>query len=91
MSCPWIKSRTKKDEEKTLKYGPMMWELKQRYNGYWVEQYNVIIDVVGDYSEHLEKSLTKLLRARARGVLERMQKSVILNTLNIAKTFKINT
>ena len=21
-------------EEKTLKYGPMMWELKQRYNGY---------------------------------------------------------
>ena len=29
----------KKDEEKTLKYGPMMWELKQRYNGYMVEEY----------------------------------------------------
>ena len=29
MSCPWIKSRAKKDEEKTLKYGPTMWELKQ--------------------------------------------------------------
>ena len=24
MSCPWIESRAKKDEEKTLKYGPMM-------------------------------------------------------------------
>ena len=43
MSCPWIESRAKKDEEKTLKYGPMMWERKQRYNGYRVEQYNVII------------------------------------------------
>ncbi|CAH3173623.1 unnamed protein product, partial [Porites evermanni] len=54
ISCPWIESRAKKDEEKTLKYGPMMWELKQRYNGYRVEQYNVIIDVLGGYSKHLK-------------------------------------
>ena len=53
MSCPWIESRTKKGEERTLKYGPMMWKLKQRYNGYGIEQYNVIIDVLGGYSEHL--------------------------------------
>ena len=86
-----IESRAKKDEEKTLKYGPMMWELKQRYNGYRVEQYNVIIDVLGGYSKQLEKSVRKLLGARARSVLERMQKSVISNTLNIARTFKINT
>ena len=66
----------------------MMWELKQRYIGYRVEQYNVIIDVLGGY---LEKSVRKLLGARARGVLERMQKSIISNTLNIARTFKINT
>ena len=72
-------------EEKTLKYGPMMWELKQRYNGYRVEQYNVIIDVLGGYSKHLEKSVRKLLGARAGSVLERMQKSVISNTLNIAR------
>ena len=91
ISCPWIESRAKRDEEKTLKYGPMMWELKQRYNGYRVEQYNVIIDALGGYSKHLEKSVRKLLGARARSVLERMQKSVISNTLNIARTFKINT
>ena len=65
----------------------MMWELKQIYNGYRVEQYNVIIDVLGGYSKHLEKSVRKLLGARARSVLERMQKSVISNTLNIARTF----
>ena len=75
----------------TLKYGPMMWELKQRYNGYRVEQYNVIIDVLGGYSKHLEKSARKLFGARARSVLARMQKSVISNTLNIAKTFKKST
>ena len=69
----------------------MMWELKQRYNGYRVEQYNVIIDVLGGYSKHPQKSVRKLLGARARGVLERIQRSVISNTLNIARIFKINT
>ena len=68
-----------------------MWELKQRYSGYRVEQYNVIIDVLGGYSKHLEKSVRKQLGTRARGVLKRMQKSVISNTLNIARTFKIKT
>ena len=87
MSCPWIESRAEEDEEKTLKYGPMMWELKQRYNGYRVEQYNVIIDVLGGFSKHLEKSVRKLPRARALSV----QTTVISNTLNIARTFKINT
>ena len=28
MSCPWIESRAKKDEGKTFKYGPTMWQLK---------------------------------------------------------------
>ena len=70
----------------------MMWELKQKYNGYGVKQYNVIIDVLGGYSKDLEESVRKLLGARARGVVEQMQESVIWNTLNIARTFsKINT
>ena len=68
-----------------------MWELKLRYNGYRVEQYNVIIDVLGGYSKHREKSVRKLQGAKARSVLERIQKSVISNTLNIVKTFKIYT
>ena len=68
----------------------MMWELKQRYNGYRVNQYNVIIDVLGGYSNHLEKAVRKLLGARARREVERMPKSAISNTLNIAREFKIN-
>ena len=65
----------------------MMWELKQGYYGYRVEQYNVVIDVLGGYSKHLEKSVRQLLGARARGVL---QKLVLSNTLNITTTFRIN-
>ena len=68
-----------------------MWELKQRYNGYRVEQYNVIIDVLGGYSKHLQTSVRKLLGARARGALEWMQKSVISDTLNIARTLAKST
>ena len=33
-----------------------MWEPKQRYNGYRVDQYNVIIDVLGGYSTPREVS-----------------------------------
>ena len=70
----------------------MMWELRQRYNGYRVEQYNEIIDVLGGYSKNLEKSVTKLLGASARSVLERMQKPVISNTQTLPEHFfKINT
>ena len=34
MSCPWITNRRTKDEEKTRKYAPLRWELKQQYPGY---------------------------------------------------------
>ena len=36
MSCPWISNREKKSEEKTMKYGPLRWELKEQYKGYEV-------------------------------------------------------
>ena len=48
MSCPWMDNRAIKDAEKTAKYGPLRWELKQQYPGYEVKQFNTIIDVLGD-------------------------------------------
>ena len=68
----------------------MMWELKQRYIGYRVEQYNVIIDVLGEYSKQREVG-EEATWSESTGPLERMQKSVISNTFNIARAFKINT
>ena len=62
---PRIESRAKKNEEKSLKNGPMMWEFKRRYSGYRVEQYKVIVEVLGGYSRHLEKWVRELLGADA--------------------------
>ena len=48
MSCPWVTNREKKQEEKTKKYGQLRWELKQKYQGYDVKQYNIIMNGLGD-------------------------------------------
>ena len=53
MSCPWINNCEKEDEEKTLKYVPLRWELKQQFLSYRVEQYIVIIDVLAGWPRDL--------------------------------------
>ena len=37
MSWPWVDNRLMKDAEKTAKYGPLRWELKQQYPEYVVK------------------------------------------------------
>ncbi|PFX31439.1 hypothetical protein AWC38_SpisGene3718 [Stylophora pistillata] len=61
MSCPWVENRGKKDEEKTLKYGLLRREMKAQYKGYKINQYNLIIDVLGGWSVDMERSIRKLL------------------------------
>ena len=61
MSCPWISNREKKSEEKTMKYGPLRWELKEKYKGYEVHQYNIIMDVLGVWSKETEISVQSLV------------------------------
>ena len=50
MSCPWVENREEKDTEKTTKYGPLRWELEQRYPEYRVTQFNIIVDVVNSFT-----------------------------------------
>ena len=38
MSCPWIENREKKDEGKSIKYGPLRWKLQEQYPGYTVQR-----------------------------------------------------
>ena len=85
----WVGNRGMKDEEKTVKYGPLRWELKQQYFGYSLEQYNIIMDVPGGWSTEMEASLTKLLGAKFAEVLRKMQKSVTNSSLHIARIFKV--
>ena len=54
MSCSWVSNRQKKTSEKTMKYAPLRWELKQKYPGYEISQYNIIVDVLGGWSTDVE-------------------------------------
>ena len=59
MSCPWVDNRVKKEAEKPEKYGPLRWELTRRYPGYRIVQLNVIMDVLGGWSQDLEAEMKK--------------------------------
>ena len=89
MSCPWMDNRSTKEAEKTAKYGPLRWELKQQYPGYEVKQFNIIIGVLGGWSVELEETMKELVGQRSRSVLRRMQEVILSHGLNIARTFKI--
>ena len=60
MSCPWVENREEKDADKTTKYGPLRWELEQRYPEYRVTEFNIIVDVLGGYSRDVRKALKEL-------------------------------
>ena len=91
MSYQWVANREIKTEEKTSKYGPLRWELKQKYQGYKVKQYNIIMDVLGGWSRDLEDELNELVGSKSKGDLQNMQTAVISGTLNTSSTLKAAT
>lgn len=66
MFCPWVTNREKRREEKTTKYGPLRWELKQKNQGYEVKQYSVIMDYWGDGAETKKSNWRSWSEVRAR-------------------------
>ena len=90
MSCPWIDNRKKKEVEKTLKYAPLRWELKQQFPTYIVNQFN-IIDLLGGWSREVDLAMREKFGTRGGDVLLHMQKPVISHSLNFARTFKVLT
>ena len=89
MSCPWVENREEKDAEKTTKYGPLRWELEQRYPEYRVRQFNIIVDVLGGYSRDVRKALKELVGDKSDTIALQIQKSDITSSLNIARRFKL--
>ena len=88
MSCPWVENREAKAAEKITKYGPLSWELEQRYPEHRVTQYNIIVDVLGGYSRDVRKALKELVGDKSDTIALQIQKSVIRSSLNIARRFK---
>ena len=84
MTCPWIGNRGKKETEKTTKYAPLRWEMKERYPGYVVKQINITVDVLGGYSPEVRKKMKELFgEKRARECLMKMQKSIRSSSFSI--------
>ena len=75
VSCPWMANRKQKEEEKTSKYAPFRWEIRQQYPHYKIAQYNIIIDVLGVSRKTLD-SIKELVGVRADKILLDMQKAV---------------
>ena len=84
-------NRKQKEEEKTSKYAPLRWEIRQQYPHYKIAQYNVIVDVLWGQSRKTLDSIKDFVGVRADKILLDMQKAVISSTLNIAQSFKVLT
>ena len=56
-----------------------------------MKQYNIIMDVLGRWSRDLEHELNELFGSKSKGVLHNMQNAIILETLNMSRTFKVAT
>ena len=91
MSCPWVENRRQKEEKKTTKYAPRLrLELKRQHPWFKVRQYNIIIDILGEYSKETNDRARNMLGPlKGRDVLRRMQKAVLSSSLNMARLLKI--
>ncbi|XP_068746495.1 uncharacterized protein [Montipora capricornis] len=71
MSCPWLDNCEVRDMEKTQKYGPLMWELRERNPDHQVNQCNIIIDVLGGYSADRLAWILCLMKMRREAMLKK--------------------
>ena len=90
MSCPWLESKESKDFEKTTKYSKLRLELTNRYPEYKVNQYNIIIDVLGGCSKEVEKNIKELVVDKCESIMRQMQKAILSSSLHIARMFKLS-
>ena len=90
MSCPWLENRESKDSEKATKYIQLRLELTNRYPKYKVNQYNIIMDVLGGYSKEVEKNIEELVGDKCESIMPQMQKAILSSSLHIARMFKLS-
>ena len=77
MSCPWLEIRESEDFEKTTKYSQLRLELTNRYPEYKVNQYNIIMDVLGGCSKEVEKKIKELVGDKCESIMRQMQKAIL--------------
>ena len=76
MSCPRLKSSESKDFEKTTRLAmatQLRLELTNRYPEYKVNQYNIIMDVLGGCSKEVEQNMKELVGEKCESIKRQMQ------------------
>ena len=77
MSCLWLENRKSKDFKKTAKYSQLTLELTNRYPENKVNQYNIILDVLGVCSKEVEQNIKELVGDNSESVMRQLQKSIL--------------
>ena len=93
MSCPRLKSSESKDFEKTTRLAmatQLRLELTNRYPDYKVNQYNIIMDVLGGCSKEVEQNMKELAGEKCESIKRQMQKAIRPSSLHIARMFKLS-
>ena len=79
-----------KDVEKTMKYSELRLELMNRYPEYNVNQYNIIMDVLGGCSKEVQQNIKELVGDKCESIIRQMQKAILSSSLHIARMFKLS-
>ena len=65
-------------------------ELTNRYPEYKVNQYNIIMDVLGGCSKEVEQNIKELVGDKCESIMRQMQKAILSSSLHIARMFKLS-
>ena len=91
MSCPWLENRGCKDFEKTTKSQSTETRADEnRYPEYKVNQYNIIMDVLGGCSKEVEQNIKELAGDKCESIMRQMQQAILSSSLRIARMFKLS-
>lgn len=78
MECPSWRNRTDKEGRKTMKNTTVRVELRERHPAdFKINQTNIIVDVLGEYSKGLREQLTTPLRKTVIFLPARIIKRVV--------------
>ena len=90
MSCPRLENRESKDFAKTTKYSQLRPEVTNRYPECKVNQYNIIMDVLGGCSKEVEQNIKEYVRDKCKSIMRQMQKAILSSSLHIVRMFKLS-
>lgn len=65
-------------------------ELTNRYPEYKVNQYNIIMDVLGGCSKEVERNIKEFVGDKCESIMHQMQKEILASSLHIARMFKLS-